>query len=94
MSLDVLAGLIGRSKGWLSMIENGHLRLERRQDIAGIAEALDISADMLLGQPAPEIQADSRDELAADPVRAALCRGQAMAYQEAAEHIDVGSADQ
>ncbi len=28
------------------------------------------------------------DELAADPIRAALCRGQAIAYQEAAEHID------
>jgi len=27
-------------------------------------------------------------ELAADPIRAALCRGQAMAYEEAAEHID------
>ncbi len=26
-------------------------------------------------------------ELAADPIRAALCRGQAIAYQEAAEHI-------
>ncbi len=60
MSLEALAGLIGRSKGWMSMIENGHLRLERRQDIAAIAEALDVSADMLLGQPAPEIQADSR----------------------------------
>ncbi len=28
------------------------------------------------------------DELAADPIRAALCRGQALAYQAAAEHID------
>jgi len=25
---------------------------------------------------------------AADPIRAALCRGQAMAYEAAAEHID------
>jgi transcriptional regulator with XRE-family HTH domain len=36
MSLEVLAGLTGRSKGWLSKIENGHARLERRQDIAAI----------------------------------------------------------
>ena len=28
------------------------------------------------------------ETLAADPIRAALCRGQAMAYQAAAEHID------
>ena len=55
MSLEVLAGLTGRSKGWLSKIENGHARLERRQDIAAIAEALAVSADSLVGAPAPEI---------------------------------------
>ena len=37
------------------MIENGRLRLEKRQDIALIAEVLAVSADTLLGQPAPEI---------------------------------------
>jgi transcriptional regulator with XRE-family HTH domain len=56
MSLGALAGLIGRSKGWLSKIENGHARLERRQDIAAIAEALQVSADSLIGVPVPEIQ--------------------------------------
>jgi transcriptional regulator with XRE-family HTH domain len=56
MSLETLAGLIGRSKGWLSKIENGRARLERRQDIAAIAEALEVSADSLVGSPAPEIQ--------------------------------------
>jgi transcriptional regulator with XRE-family HTH domain len=56
MSLETLAGLIGRSKGWLSKIENGQARLERRQDIAAIAEALQVSADTLVGAPAPEIQ--------------------------------------
>jgi len=53
MSLEALAGLTGRSKGWLSRVENGHTRLERRQDIAAIAEALEVSADSLLGEPAP-----------------------------------------
>jgi transcriptional regulator with XRE-family HTH domain len=56
MSLETLAGLTGHSKGWLSKIENGHARLERRQDIAAIAEALAVSADGLLGEPAPEIR--------------------------------------
>jgi transcriptional regulator with XRE-family HTH domain len=56
MSLETLAGLSGRSKGWLSKIENGHARLERRQDIAALAEALAVSADSLIGAPAPEIQ--------------------------------------
>lgn len=56
MSLEALAGLTGRSKSWLSKIENGHSRLERRQDIAAIAEALEVSADSLVGEPTPEIQ--------------------------------------
>jgi transcriptional regulator with XRE-family HTH domain len=56
MSLETLAGLTGHSKGWLSKVENGHARLERRQDIAAIAEALAVSADGLLGEPAPEIR--------------------------------------
>jgi transcriptional regulator with XRE-family HTH domain len=34
LTLEQLAGRIGKSKGWLSMIENGRLRLEKRQDIA------------------------------------------------------------
>ena len=51
MSLEALAGLTGRSKGWLSKIENGHSRLERRQDIAAIAEALEVSADSLVPRP-------------------------------------------
>jgi transcriptional regulator with XRE-family HTH domain len=71
MSLEVLAGLTGRSKGWLSKVENGLARLERRQDIAAIAEALAVSADSLVGAPAPEIQphADSYPIVA---LRAAL----------------------
>jgi transcriptional regulator with XRE-family HTH domain len=60
MSLEALAGLTGRSKGWLSKIENGHARLERRQDIAAIAEALEVAADSLLGEPAPEIRPSGR----------------------------------
>jgi transcriptional regulator with XRE-family HTH domain len=71
MSLETLAGLAGRSKGWLSKIENGHARLERRQDVAAIAEALAVSADSLLGAPAPEIQPHS-PSYDFQPMRAAL----------------------
>jgi transcriptional regulator with XRE-family HTH domain len=60
MNLETLAGLIGRSKGWLSKVENGHARLERRQDIAAIAEALAVSADSLVGAPAPEVHPRSQ----------------------------------
>jgi transcriptional regulator with XRE-family HTH domain len=71
MSLETLAGLTGRSKGRLSKIENGHARLERRQDIAAIAEALEVSADSLVGSPAPEIQPHTRS-YNFRPLRAAL----------------------
>lgn len=71
MSLETLAGLAGRSKGWLSKIENSHARLERRQDIAALAEALGVSADSLVGEPAPDIRPRTRG-YDFEPLRAAL----------------------
>jgi transcriptional regulator with XRE-family HTH domain len=71
LTLQQLADRIGRSKGWLSMIENGHLALDKRGDIAAIAEACEVSADMLLGQPAPEITPGRRPYSLA-PMRAVL----------------------
>ncbi|MFC6079782.1 helix-turn-helix domain-containing protein [Sphaerisporangium aureirubrum] len=52
-SLEAVAGLAGRSKGWLSKVENGKTRLERRSDILALAEALEVSATDLLGGPSP-----------------------------------------
>lgn len=71
MSLETLAGLTGHSKAWLSKIENGHARLERRQDIAAIATALAVSAESILGVPAPEIRPGTKSP-ALLPIRAAL----------------------
>jgi transcriptional regulator with XRE-family HTH domain len=51
MSLQLVADRAGLSKGFLSMIENGQRRLERRQHIAAIAEALQVSVADLTGQP-------------------------------------------
>jgi transcriptional regulator with XRE-family HTH domain len=55
-SLAATAGLVGRSKSWLSKVENGKIRLDHRADIANLAEALQVSADYLLGEPAPAIR--------------------------------------
>ncbi|MFB4320003.1 helix-turn-helix domain-containing protein [Actinomadura sp. 21ATH] len=60
LSLDALAGLAGRSKGWLSKVENGRTRLERRSDIRALAEALEVSASDLLGEPVPAIRPQAR----------------------------------
>ncbi|MBV2362952.1 helix-turn-helix domain-containing protein [Streptomonospora nanhaiensis] len=57
MNLDVLAGLVGKSKGWMSMVENGRIPLDKRADIAAIAEVLEVSADTILGGPADDVHA-------------------------------------
>ncbi|MFG1964215.1 helix-turn-helix transcriptional regulator [Nonomuraea sp. NPDC049028] len=59
-SIDAIAGLVGHSKGWLSKIENGKIRLEKRSDIAALAEALEVSADHLMGAPAPGVRPEGR----------------------------------
>lgn len=53
LPLEKLAGMIGKSKGWLSMVENGRIPLEKRSDIAAIADALRVNAADLCGQPLP-----------------------------------------
>jgi hypothetical protein len=60
MTLEQLAGRVGKSKAWLSMVENGRRSLDKRSDIAALAEALEVSADALLGEPAPEVQPGRR----------------------------------
>ena len=42
------------------MVENGKRALDRRADIAALATALDVSADTLTGEPAPEVQPGRR----------------------------------
>lgn len=51
LSLEVLAGLVGRDKSWLSRVERGLRPLERRKDIAALADALQVSVVDLTGQP-------------------------------------------
>jgi len=74
LTLEELAGLVGRSKAWLSMIENGQRPLDKRGDIAALASALEVSADALIGQPAPEIQ-PGRRTLNLLPLRTILLDG-------------------
>jgi transcriptional regulator with XRE-family HTH domain len=58
LSLEALAGLVGRSKGWLSQVETGKTRLDKRSDIRALAVALEVSASDLLGEPSPTIPDD------------------------------------
>ena len=71
LSLEVTAGLCGHTKSWLSKIENGHAALDNRFDIANLADALGVSADVLLGEPAPGIQA-GRNAWNLSPLREVL----------------------
>lgn len=73
ISLQVLADTSGLSKGFLSMVENGQRRLERRQHIAAIAEALQVSVADLTGQPfAPADPSQGRAHASVPDVRRAL----------------------
>jgi transcriptional regulator with XRE-family HTH domain len=57
LKLAQAAGLVGHSESWLSKVENGRIALDKRADIAALAQVLGVSADTLLGEPAPEVQA-------------------------------------
>lgn len=56
LSLAATAELVGHSKSWLSKVENGRVPLDKRADIADLAEVLEVSPDALLGEAAPEVQ--------------------------------------
>lgn len=60
LTLEQAAGLAGHTKSWLSKVENGVLPLDKRADIAALATALEVSADTLIGEPAPEVQPGRR----------------------------------
>lgn len=71
LKLAQAAGLVGHSESWLSKVENGRIPLDKRADIAALAEVLGVSADTLLGEPAPEVQA-GRQSWDLMPLRAVL----------------------
>jgi transcriptional regulator with XRE-family HTH domain len=53
MSLEALADRIGKSKGWLSMIENGRLQLDGFSDLVALAGVLQVPMPALTGIPCP-----------------------------------------
>ncbi|GGM46531.1 transcriptional regulator [Longimycelium tulufanense] len=67
MSLDVVAGLAGISKSYLSMLESGEHRFERRSLIDRVAEALGCSVIDLTGEPYGPSDRRSAEALAAIP---------------------------
>jgi transcriptional regulator with XRE-family HTH domain len=73
MSLDVLAGLTGISKSFLSMVENGHRVLSRRSHLVAIAGALRCSTDQLEGRGLAPLDDTQKATLASVPaLRAAI----------------------
>lgn len=57
LNLAQAANLVGHSESWLSKVENERIPLDKRADIAALAQVLGVSADTLIGQAAPEVQA-------------------------------------
>jgi transcriptional regulator with XRE-family HTH domain len=67
LSLDAAAGLAGISKAYLSMLERGERRFERRGLLEDLATALGCSVVDLTGQPYLPGDKDSADTLATLP---------------------------
>ncbi|OHV20905.1 hypothetical protein BBK14_27545 [Parafrankia soli] len=73
MSLETLAGLTGLSKGFLSMVENGQRRMDRRSHLETVATALQVSITDLTGQPyAPTNPAQAQSLAAIPAIRIAI----------------------
>ncbi|MGH3770446.1 MAG: helix-turn-helix domain-containing protein [Pseudonocardiaceae bacterium] len=73
LSLEVVAGLAGITKGYLSMLELGERPFLRRKLIEDLAKALGCSVTDLTGQSYPPVNRDTADALAAVPgIQAAL----------------------
>lgn len=73
LSLDVVAGLAGISKPYLSQLETGARRFERRSLLENLANALGCSVVDLTGQPYPPAGRAEAEALAAVPgIRLAL----------------------
>jgi len=67
LSLDVVAGLAGFTKGYLSMLEIGQRGFNRRGLIEDLAGALGCSVTDLTGQPYLPVDRDTADALSAVP---------------------------
>ncbi|OLF12591.1 helix-turn-helix domain-containing protein [Actinophytocola xanthii] len=73
MSLTATAGLAGFSPSYLSMIERGLRRVDRRSPLESLAAALRVSPSELTGQPyAPSAVGDDHGSAAAEELRAVL----------------------
>ncbi|MBV9730037.1 MAG: helix-turn-helix transcriptional regulator [Pseudonocardiales bacterium] len=67
LSLEVVAGLAGITKGYLSMLENGQRGFNRRGLLEDLAAALGCSVVDLTGQPYPPPNRTSAETLAVLP---------------------------
>ena len=67
LSVEVAAGLAGISKGYLSLLERGHRRFERRGLLDDLAGALGCSVADLTGQPYLRTDRATADALATLP---------------------------
>ncbi|HEX7658629.1 MAG TPA: helix-turn-helix transcriptional regulator [Pseudonocardiaceae bacterium] len=75
ISQNALAGLIGRSPGWVSQVERGVLSLDRKSIVLQLADVLGVDATMLEGRsPAPLVPGKPGRALTISELRLALMR--------------------
>ncbi|WP_428965735.1 helix-turn-helix domain-containing protein [Micromonospora fluostatini] len=76
LTQQMFADRLGKSKSWVDKVDRGVRRLDRWSVLREVADALDVTPDLLLGEATPLTPHHPADEQAAtlDPVRAALTR--------------------
>jgi transcriptional regulator with XRE-family HTH domain len=72
---EALAGLVGRSPGWVSKVERGVLPLDRKSVVLKLAEVLDVDAVVLEGKSqAPHVPGEHGRSVVVGELRQALMR--------------------
>ncbi|APU15245.1 helix-turn-helix domain-containing protein [Actinoalloteichus fjordicus] len=75
ISQEALAGLVGRSAGWVSKVERGVLPLDRKSVLLKLAAVLEVDVDVLDGRsPVANVSGDISRAVVVGEVRQALMR--------------------
>ncbi|MGH3728494.1 MAG: helix-turn-helix domain-containing protein [Micromonosporaceae bacterium] len=72
MTQQELADRLGRTRNWVSMVENGHRAIQRRDTLIALANALRVDVQQLIAQPSVRTQDELTVRRSIPSLRAAL----------------------
>lgn len=87
LSLDVVAGRAGLSKGFISRAERGERSIDRRSHLDALSRALECSIADILGQPFPSIGRTQELAHAQVPALRRVLHASSLGYDDAAAPV-------